>query len=120
VSVPEDFRAKVANRQFGPPLEQVRRFVHFNFSDADGLDEVRADLARQAAVNPDPLLRALGAIEAVLGDPPPEGELARLVAWDGNWVLDDPSDAGAACWLREVAELVRGVLAEAPPGSAAP
>jgi len=43
----------------------------------------------------------------------PPGTLARLVGWDGNWVLDDPSDAGAAQFLRELAQLLRAVLDEA-------
>jgi hypothetical protein len=49
-------------------------------------------------------------IESVLADPPSDGTLARLVGWDGNWVLDDPSDAGAALFLRELASLLRAVL----------
>ena len=48
-----------------------------------------------------------------LADPPgADGELARLVGWEGNWVLDDPSDAGAARFLRELAVMLREVIGE--------
>jgi hypothetical protein len=50
----------------------------------------------------------------VLADPPKEpGALARMVAWEGNWVLDDPSDAGAARFLGDLAQTLRDVLNEA-------
>jgi len=42
--------------------------------------------------------------------PPPESG-----AGDANWVLDDPSDAGALAFLREVAQMLREVIAAAPP-----
>jgi hypothetical protein len=62
-------------------------------------------------------LEDLAGIEALLASSSNEpGVLADLVAWDANWVLDDPSDEGAKRFLREVAEMIREVLADkAPP-----
>nr|BFE76343.1 hypothetical protein GCM10020092_096440 [Actinoplanes digitatis] len=42
----------------------------------------------------------------------PPGTLARLVGWEANWVLDDPSDAGAARFLTDLAEMLREVIGE--------
>ena len=114
MDIPESFRAR-ANRPPDPPLEHVRKFLGRYFAGADTFDEVRAELAELAAVSPDGVRGHIAAIEALLTDPPAEGVLARLVGWEGNWVLDDPSDAGAACWLRQIAELMRGLLASSPP-----
>jgi hypothetical protein len=36
-----------------------------------------------------------------------------MVAWEGNWVLDDPSDAGAIRFLGDLAQILRDVLDEA-------
>ena len=36
----------------------------------------------------------------------------RLVGWEANWVLDDPSDEGAARFLGELAQMVREVIDE--------
>jgi hypothetical protein len=70
-----------------------------------------------AKVNRETVRRDAVAIEALLADPPPPGTLTRLVAWDGNWVLDDEtSDAAAAAWLADLASLIRGVL-QVPPKS---
>ena len=112
MNVPENLRAR-ANRPAPPALEQVRSFLRSYVADAESMDEVRADLARMAEVNVETVRGRLRALEALLADPPAGGELARLVGWDGNWVLDDPSDAGAAAWLRDLAGLVQRVLDEA-------
>ena len=56
----------------------------------------------------------MAAFEAVLADPPTvPGALARMVAWESNWVLDDPSDAGAARFLGDLTQMLRDVLREA-------
>ncbi|XVU28024.1 hypothetical protein ACQPZJ_13535 [Actinoplanes sp. CA-054009] len=94
-------------------IEVVRGFLGFKVADAESLDEIRADLRQTAGVSTRKLRRELAAFEAVLADPPAEvGALARMVAWEGNWVLDDPSDAGAARFLGELAQMVRDVLGE--------
>jgi hypothetical protein len=78
-------------------------------------EEVHADLESLAQTNVRSHQRDLAAFEAVIADPPTEpNALAHLVAWDGNWVLDDPSDTGALQFLREVAEMLRTVIVEAP------
>ncbi len=51
----------------------------------------------------------------MLADPPPEGVLAEMVAWEGNWALPDPSDAGAHAFLHEVTTIMRDVLEHANP-----
>jgi hypothetical protein len=97
-----------------PALETVRAFLSANVADAESLDEIRADQRQVAQVSTRAIRRDLVALEAVLADPPTSpGALARLVGWDGNWVLDDPSDAGAVQFLRELARLLREVLDDA-------
>ncbi|NYI06971.1 hypothetical protein [Allostreptomyces psammosilenae] len=113
MSVPDHLRAHAA-RQPASPLEQVRSFLRGHVADTGDLGELRSDLARLAAVNTRGILQDLQALEDLLAAPPADGTLARLVAWDANWVLDDEtSDQAAARWLGEVADLLREVLAEA-------
>ena len=103
------------------PLETVRRFLGGYVADAESLDEIRADLQELAQVNTRSIHRNLTAMEALLAQPPsPPGTLARLVGWEGNWVLDDPSDAGAAAFLRDLARLLRAVIDEAESQRATP
>jgi hypothetical protein len=110
--LPESLRARIAEQLARPPLEVVRECVRAYFGDADGIDEVRAHLQRLANSNTWSHRQDLRAIEAVLADPPADGVLAHLVGWDGNWVLDDPSDAGAIQFLNELADMLREVIAE--------
>lgn len=93
-----------------PPLEVTQKFLRFHVSDAESLDEIRADAARTAAVNPRPIRAALRAIEALIADPPRDGTLSWLVAGDANWVLDDPSDSGAIELLHQITEALRDAL----------
>jgi hypothetical protein len=112
----EDVRAKLkafAARPAAPPAEALAKFLRTYFSDAEDLGKVRRDLARMIALNPRSVQQGLEAIEGVLAEPPPPGMLAMAVAHEGNWVLDDPSDAGATVWLREIAAMVRGLLRDA-------
>jgi hypothetical protein len=95
-----------------PPLEATRAFLRSYVADADSLKEIHGDIARMAAVNPRSVVRGVEGIEALLADPPASGTLARLVAWDGNHVLDDPSDESAGAWLREIAAYIRSVLGD--------
>ncbi|MEV6492847.1 hypothetical protein AB0M20_30130 [Actinoplanes sp. NPDC051633] len=80
--------------------------------DADGLDEVRADLRRTAQFNTMRHRGDLAALETVANEQYPPETLARLVGWDASWVLEDPSDAGAARFLRELAQMLREVIDE--------
>ena len=115
VNVPENLRAR-ANQPPASPLDQVRSFLRSYVADAGSLAEVRADLARMAEVNAESVRGRLRAIEALLADPPADDGLMKLVGWDANWVLDDPSDASAAAWLRALAGIIREVLDEARTG----
>lgn len=95
-------------------METVQDFVGSYLADADGIDEVWAHLRLTAATSTYGPRRDLAALEAVLADPPREKDaLAYLVGWQGNWVLDDPSDEGAAAFLAELADMLRTVIAEA-------
>jgi hypothetical protein len=112
----ETFRARLRAREqelgAASPRQTVARFLRSYCSGADGLDEVRADVSRTVASHPEPVRRYLGALDALLAEPPSAGSLARLVALDANWALDDPSDAGARAWLEALAALIRGALDE--------
>jgi hypothetical protein len=113
--LPEPMRRRIEELNAVPPLEAVRLFLGTHFGDAQSLDEVRRDLERLAQFNVRSHQRHLAALEAVIADPPTEpNALAHLVGWDGNWVLDDPSDTGSLNFLREVAAMLRTVIAEAP------
>ena len=112
MTVPEHLRARV-NQPPPPALEQVRSFLRGYLSDAEGLDEVRADLMRDAQAGINAVRGDLRALEALIADPPGEDELMRLVGWDANWVLDEPSGPNALAWLRDLAQLVRNVLDDA-------
>lgn len=94
-----------------PPLDTTRAFLQSYVSDADGLDEVRAEVARAAAHNPDRVRATLDAIEAVIADPPRDGTLSYLVAVDANRQLPDPGDEGALQYLYRLTQLLRDVLA---------
>lgn len=110
--LPDSMRARIEARDALAPLERVREFLGSFVQDADGIGEVRDDLRRTAHFSTERHRGDLLALEAVAGGQFPPGTLARLVGWDGNWVLDDPSDAGAAQFLRELAQMVREVIDE--------
>ena len=97
-----------------PAIDIVSDFLGFKVADAEDLDEIRAGLRQTAQVSIRKLRRELAAFEAVLADPPAvPGALARMVAREGNWVLDDPSDAAAATFLGDLAQMLREILEEA-------
>jgi hypothetical protein len=111
--LPEPVRRRLAELDAMPPIETARGFVGAYVDDADSLEEVRMHMRNVAATTTRGLRRDLAALETMLAQPQPEGTLAQLVGWDGNWVLDDPSDRGAAAFLAELAEMLRTVIAEA-------
>ena len=112
--LPDALRARMAELDARPALDTVREFLGANVADAESLDEIRADQRQLAQTSTRAVRRDLAALEAVLADPPAApGSLARLVEWEGNWALDDPSDHGAAQFLQELAQLLREVLDEA-------
>ena len=113
--MPESLRARMAEKEARPPLEKVRSLLLSHVADTDGWGEVRGELDMTAQHSSRPLRQGLQAIDAVLAEELPPGTLLRLVAGDAGWPLDDdPTDAGAAEFLRELAGLIRSVLGEAP------
>lgn len=111
--LPEPIRARMEALAARSPIEAVREFLRDHVTDSDGLDEVRADLYLVAQVSTLGLRQDLTAIESLLAEPPSTpGTLARLVGWEANWVLDDPSDAGAARFLTDLAQMLREVIDE--------
>ncbi|WP_067574348.1 hypothetical protein [Nocardia acidivorans] len=112
MEIPDKLRMR-ANEPPPPAIDQVREFLGGYVADCDGLDELRADLARMAQVNRKTVRRKAEAIEALLAARQPPGTLSRMVAVDANWVLDDEtSDAAAESWLRDIAALIHSVLLE--------
>jgi hypothetical protein len=107
-------RQRIEELNARTPVEHVRSFMRGHFSGADGIEEVRRDL-RNVSPGRFGLQRDLEALEELLSTPLPDGLLAQLVGWDGNWVLDDPSDTGARAFLIDVAKMLRAIIAEAGP-----
>ena len=97
-----------------PPLELAKRFLTWYVDDADGDDEIRAHLARDAAVRPGPLRTYLDALDVLLADPPADETLPWLVAFWANTNLCDPSVPAAVGFLRRMADLLREALSHAP------
>lgn len=98
-----------------PPLEAAKKFFNAFFSDEDW-EESKERLTKRVALNPHAVLAGLAGVEGLLADPPAEpGVLFEMVSWDANKPLEDPTDAGAKVWLREVAEMVREVLGDKQP-----
>jgi len=99
-----------------PPLEAARKFLRAYIAESGSLDEVRSEIRQMLNLNPRNILAALNALESLLADPPAEkGTLSYLVAVDANWPLDDPSDAGAMIWMRELVATIRDTLGDQQP-----
>jgi hypothetical protein len=112
--LPEPMRARMAERAARPPLQRVHDLLQSYVMDAVDLDEVRDDLAGTARFSShaaDNLRRDLEALEWVLTAELPSGTLLHLVEDDCNFGLDDdPTDAGAAIFLRQIVDILREVL----------
>ena len=112
--LPEAMRARIAERTALPPIEKVRALLHGYVSDAEAFDEIRQELQSTARTNTFFLSQYLAALETVLSEPQPPGTLLRLVEGDGNWGIDhDQTDAGAAVFLGEIAQMLRDVITAA-------
>jgi len=111
--LPEPLRRRAEELERLPTVEKVRSFLGAFVADMVSLDEVQAGMRQVAASGTFGLKREMRALDQLLVEPQPPGVLAELVAWDANWVLDDPSDVGAAAFLRQIAAMLRDVLAEA-------
>ncbi len=106
----EMMRERAAREAAVPPVKRVRDMLGGHFADADSLDEVEEDFRSTAAITLTGIKRDLAALEAVLADPGLHDQLGRMVAWDANWVLEDPSDDGARRFLEMVADMLRTIL----------
>jgi hypothetical protein len=111
--LPEPLRSRAEELERRPIPQKVRDFLRGHVTDMESFDEIRADLRLVAASTTFGLKRDMRALDEFLAEPQPPGLLARLVAWDANWPLDDPSDGAAAAFLRQIADVLREVLAEA-------
>ncbi|SNY34586.1 hypothetical protein [Paractinoplanes atraurantiacus] len=112
--LPEPLRARMAEQASRSSLEKVRSLIRGHVADTDGIDEVRSQLRMTAAHTTTYLRQDLDAIDAVLTEPLPPNTLLYLVAGDGGWPLDDdPTDAGASAFLRELARMIREIIDEA-------
>ena len=89
------------------PALEVERLYLRGIADIDKDDEIQRGLDRMRERDPRRLAEIANAIDTVLAGANPPGFLSRLVGWDGNYVLDDPSDEGAAAWLRKLAAQMR-------------
>jgi hypothetical protein len=105
--------ARTAILDARPPLEKVRDLLDGYVVDTDGWGESRELLTMTAQHTTRPLRQGLDAIDAVLAAELPPGTLLRMVAGEAGKSLDhDPTDAGAAGYLRELAGVIRSVLDE--------
>ncbi|MCY1141840.1 hypothetical protein OWR29_27910 [Actinoplanes sp. Pm04-4] len=112
--LPEPMRARRAERDARTPLQKVQDLLRGFVLDTDGLDQTRAEMVDAAGYTTRYLRQQLEALEWALEADLPPGTLLHLVESDANIGLDDdPTDAGAAVFLRQVADILRGVLAEA-------
>jgi hypothetical protein len=111
--LPESLRARIAERSALPPIEKVRALLHGYVEDAEDFDEIHAELRRTAGTNTVYLRQYLAALETILAEPQSPGTLLQLVERDANWGIDhDQTDAGAAVFLRELAQVLRVVVDE--------
>ncbi|GAB2592597.1 hypothetical protein Aab01nite_37390 [Paractinoplanes abujensis] len=93
-----------------PALQKVRDLLQSYVMDSGGMQGVRAEFRHSAQITTRFLRQDLEALESVLAADLPPGTLVRLVEDDANWGLDDPTDAGAAALLREIADVLRSVV----------
>ncbi|MFG1996109.1 hypothetical protein ACGFJ7_39650 [Actinoplanes sp. NPDC048988] len=112
--LPEPLRARMAELEARSSLEKVRSLLLGHVADADSLDEVRSLLKMTAAHTTTYLRQDLDAIDEILTEPLPPNTLLHLVAGEAGWPLDDnPTDAGASRFLRDLANMIREVIDEA-------
>nr|WP_221376466.1 hypothetical protein [Actinoplanes polyasparticus] len=107
----------MAEQDARPPLRRVRDLLQTYVLDAVDLDEIRADMSDTAGFSTfaaRSLRQDLEALEWALTADLPVGTLLHLVEDDANFGLDDdPTDAGAAVFLRQIADILREVLGPA-------
>ncbi|WP_240670484.1 hypothetical protein [Actinoplanes solisilvae] len=112
--LPEPLRARIAEREARSTIEKARSLLQGYVPDSDGSDEIREELLTTARYNTYFLRQELTALETVLTEDLPNGTLFRMVSIDASWPLDDdPTDAGAAVFLRQFAGWVRAAIDQA-------
>jgi hypothetical protein len=109
--LPEASRRRAQELNARSPLEAVTDLASAYLADADGLNEVIDHIRRKAAYNVRNVRREIAVIQTVLAEPQAPDALARVVGCNGNWALDDPSDAGAAAFLTALADHMRAAVA---------
>ncbi len=98
-----------------PTVEVVANFLS-GIEYLGGWEEIRKGLRETVSYAPVGLIQNLKALEKLLATPQEKDVCAKLVAYDFNWSLDDPSDENAKAHLQKLAEMTREVLGElAPP-----
>jgi hypothetical protein len=110
--LPEASRRRAEELSARSSLETVGDLAAGYLAAGDSLKEVIDHVRGKAAYNIRAVRRELAAVERVLAEPQSEGVLAYIVAWRGNWVLDDPSDTGAAAFLAQLADYMRAAVSE--------
>lgn len=111
--LPEPLRSRAEELDQLPPSEHVKRLLRFRVGTMGSFDEIRTELRKTAAHTTRRLAQELTHLESLLTLPQPPGLLTQLVATEANWVLDDPTDETSAAFLRQIADLIREVIAEA-------
>jgi hypothetical protein len=110
--------AKMLRERLAAPapgaLETARDFLMHYVHDSD-YELLERDVRGMMKVNPNVIVQAVEAIEALLTTPQPPETLYKLVAYDANWMLEDDSEAGASAWLRDLANRLRQWLGEHAP-----
>ena len=100
-----------------PSVELVANFL-LGISDDDGWEEIKESLKGKVSYAPRGMISDLKALENILSTPQEKDVYAKLVAWDFNWSLDDPSDENAKAHLQILADMMRQALGDlAPPQS---
>lgn len=93
-----------------PALERARDFLmhHIHSYDADTL----ALEAREGGAS---VIDGLESLEEILATQQEPGVLCRMVAYEGNRLLDEETDAAAVEWIRALVVQLRAWLGEYAP-----
>ena len=98
-----------------PVIEIVANFLSY-IEYMGGWKEIEEGLKKRVNYAPVGVILDLKALEKLLSTPQEKDVYAKLVAYDFNWSLDDPSDENAKAHLQKLADMVRQVLGDlAPP-----
>jgi len=94
-----------------PALERARSFLMYYVHDSDP-ELLKVDVKNSTAA----IIDGIEAIEEIMATPQVPGTLYQIVAYEGNRMLSDDTDATAAAWLKKLTVDLREWLGEyAPP-----